>query len=255
VNVPILMYHQVTTRSLSTFRKYIVTPQVFAAQMRWLALARYTTITLDDLLAAREGRSLPPRSVIITFDDGFRDCVEYAVPILQAHGFRATFYLVAGLMGKGSEWLRAERGIEIPILDWSTARQLEADGFECGAHSMSHPYLTDLEPEACRTELLSSRHRLEDELGHGVSHMAYPYGFYNDTVRSLAAGCGYHSACSTRIGLSDANDDPLALHRVPVNGQDSLIDFICRLSTADTARVLMQKMANNTFQQLKQRSK
>jgi len=255
VTVPILMYHLVTPQPPSAFRKYTVTPQVFATQIRWLALAGYKTITLDDLLAARKGGSLPPRPVIITFDDGFRDCVEYAVPILQAHGFRAIFYLIAGLMGKDSEWLRAERGIELPILGWPAARQLEADGFECGTHSMSHPRLTDLEPEACRTELLESRHRLENQLGHSVSHMAYPYGSYNDTVRALAEECGYRSACSTRIGLSGANDDLFALHRVPVNGQESFFDFICCLSTSYTARMIMQKMANIILQRLKRRNK
>jgi peptidoglycan/xylan/chitin deacetylase (PgdA/CDA1 family) len=223
--------------------------------MRWLALSGYTTIALDDLLAVRRGGSLPSRPVIITFDDGFRDCVEYAVPILQAHGFRATFYLVAGLIGKTSEWLLAERGFELPLMDSPTARQLEEDGIEFGTHSMSHPRLTDIGVEACRTELMQSRQRLEDQLGHRVPHLAYPFGLYNDSVRSLAAECGYESACSTRIGLSDVDDDLLALHRVPVNGEESFFDFICRLSTAYPVRETMLRMANITTRQLTLRGK
>lgn len=255
MTLPILMYHLVSPRPFPTFRKYTVTPQAFSAQVRWLALTGYATITLDDLLAARKGGSLPPRPVIITFDDGFRECVEHAVPILQAYGFCATFYLVAGLMGKTSEWLSAERGIELPLVDWSTARQLEAHGFVCGTHSMSHPRLTDLGVETCRTELLQSRQRLEDQLGHSIPHLAYPFGLYNDTVRAIAAECGYESACSTRIGLSEADDDLLALHRVPVNGEESFFDFICRLSTAHPVRATMQKMANITLRQLTLRGK
>ncbi len=251
MSVPILMYHLVTPQPLPAFRKYTVTPRAFAAQMHWLALAGYATITLDDLLVARSGGSLPPRPVIITFDDGFQDCVDYAVPILQAHGFRAIFYLVAGFMGKVSEWLRVERGVALALVDWSTARQLEAAGFQCGAHSMSHPHLADLDSAACHMELRESQQLLEERLGHKVRHLAYPYGSCNTTVRAIAAECGYQSACSTRIGLSDADDDLLALHRVPVNGQESFFDFICRLSTACTVRETVQSMAHVTLRQLR----
>lgn len=252
------MYHQVSPRAVPGFRKYVVSPQAFTAQMRWLALAGYTSITLDALLAHRNGTySLPRRPVVITFDDGFQDCVEYAVPILQARGFTAIFYLVAGLMGKTSRWLVPERGFEFPLIDWATARQLEAAGFSCGAHSMSHPRLAELSPDACRVELEESRRLLEDQLGHEVRHLAYPFGSYNAVVRAIAADTGYASACSVRIGLSAPDDDRLALHRVPVSGQDSLLDFACRLQRARTpgellrgkaqgARIWMQKKHNTT---------
>jgi peptidoglycan/xylan/chitin deacetylase (PgdA/CDA1 family) len=241
MNVPILMYHEVTPRPAPAFRKYALTPVAFAAQMRWLALAGYSPITLDDLLAGRGGqKKLPARPVVITFDDGFQDCAEYAAPILGVRGFTATFFLVAGLMGRGSEWLRATRGIELALMDWSSARRLEAAGFQCGAHSLSHPHLADLDPATCRTELWESRQRLEHELGHGVRHLAYPYGSYNDVVRATAAECGYQTACSVRIGLSTADDDPFALHRVPISGLESFVDFVFRLRTGLTMRETWQ---------------
>ena len=237
MNVPILMYHEVTPRPVPTFRKYALTPGVFAAQMRWLALAGYVPITLDDLLAGRSGQTRwPGRPVVITFDDGFQACAEHAAPILQARGFTATFFLVAGLMGRSSEWLRARQGLELPLMDWSRARRLEAAGFHCGAHSLSHPHLADLNPAACRVELGESRQRLEDELGHPVHHLAYPYGSYNDTVRATAAECGYQTACSVQIGLSKSDDDVFALHRVPVSGLESFVDFVFRLQGGLTMR-------------------
>jgi peptidoglycan/xylan/chitin deacetylase (PgdA/CDA1 family) len=236
-SIPILMYHQVTPRPHPGFRKYAVTPALFAAQLRWLALSGYVSITPDDLLAARTGRAqLPRRPVLITFDDGFQDCVDYAVPLLLAHGFRAVFYLVAGLMGQASAWLMAERGLELPLMDWPAARRLETAGFMCGAHSFSHPRLANLDPAACRQELELSRRCLEDELGHAVTHLAYPYGAYNAAVRSIAADCGYQTACSVQIGLSAPDDDLLALHRVPILGHESLLDFAVRLRTAHSAR-------------------
>jgi peptidoglycan/xylan/chitin deacetylase (PgdA/CDA1 family) len=231
--IPILMYHQVTPHPLPAFRKYAVTPKAFAAQMNWLARVGYVPVNLDVLLDYRNDRgTLPSRPVIITFDDGFQDCVEHAVPVLQAHGFTAIFYLVVGLMGKTSQWLLAERGIELPLMDWTAAQQLIAAGFQCGSHCMTHLRLADLSSAACREELLRSRLLLEDKLAHEVKHLAYPFGSFNERVRAIVAETGYRSACSVRIGLSTEGDDPLALHRVPVSGQDSLLDFIYRLRTA-----------------------
>jgi peptidoglycan/xylan/chitin deacetylase (PgdA/CDA1 family) len=238
--IPILMYHQISPQASRAFRKYVVTVKAFAAQMNWLARAGYVPISLDTLIAYRSGRdALPVRPVVITFDDGFRDCAEHAVPILKARSFTATFYLVAGMVGETSRWLLAERGIEFQLMDWATARQLVAAGFNCGCHTMSHPRLADLSPALCHEELLRSRQLLEDNLGHEVTHLAYPFGSFNDSVRAVVAETGYRSACSVRIGLSASDDDPLALHRVPICGQDSLLDFICRLSTARSIREYM----------------
>lgn len=243
-SIPILMYHQVTPQPLPTFRKYVVLPEAFTVQMKWLALMGYSTITLDRLLEHRNGRaSLPRRPVIITFDDGFRDCVEHAVPVLQAYGFTAIFYLVAGLVGKTSGWLRHSLGLDLPLLDWAAARRLEMEGHACGAHSMTHPHLADLSAAACRDELREARRVLEYQLGHEVRHMAYPYGSFNEMVRMMSAETGYCSACSVQSGLSSAGDDPLALHRVPVTGQDSLLDFICRLRTSWPMRDLLHSKA------------
>ena len=230
------MYHQVARQPLPAFRKYSVAAKTFAAQMAWLALAGYTPLTLDAVLDARAGRrSLPARPVVITFDDGFQECAEYAVPVLRARGFTAVFYLVAGLMGKTSEWL-GEKGLALPLMNWSLARQLVAEGFQCGSHSLSHPHLADLSPDDCYTELQGARVLLEDNLGVPVSHLAYPYGSFSPTVRTLASEAGYQTACSVKLGLSPSDDDMLALHRVPITGHDSLLDFVVRLKTARTAR-------------------
>jgi peptidoglycan/xylan/chitin deacetylase (PgdA/CDA1 family) len=235
------MYHQITPRTLPTFRKYAVTPKAFAAQMDWLSRAGYVTINLDALLSYRSDQGmLPSRPVIITFDDGFQDCIEHAVPVLHSHGFTAIFYLVAGLVGTTSRWLLPERGVELPLMDWTAARRLQAAGFQCGSHAMSHPRLSELSAAVCHDELLRSRQLLEDNLGHQVEHLAYPFGSFNETVRAIVAETGYRSACSVRIGLSTADDDPLALPRVPVSGQDSLLDFICRLRTARSCGEFMR---------------
>jgi peptidoglycan/xylan/chitin deacetylase (PgdA/CDA1 family) len=234
-SVPILMYHEVARRAPAGFEKFVVSPVAFARQMRWLAWRGYTAIGLDLLLDAREGRAaLPVRPVVVTFDDGFQECVDHAAPVLKAYGFRAIFYLVTGFMGATSRWLRPILGFELPIMSWSSARALLDAGFDCGAHTVSHPHLTLLSTDACRGELAASRAELEAELGRAVRHLAYPFGSYDAAVRACAEEAGYRSACSVRIGLSAVGDDRLALHRVPVSGTDSFTDFVWRLRTAHT---------------------
>lgn len=232
MRIPILMYHHVAPAPVPAFEKYTVTSRAFDAQMRMLALLRYTPLTLDALLAARaSGRPIPSRSVVITFDDGFQECIENAVPILKKYRMTAIFFLVAGLMGQRSEWLERERGVTLELADDNTARRLLADGFECGAHSLTHPHLTELTELDCRRELTESRSRLEKILGQEISHLAYPFGDWNGRVRTIAMESGYRSACAVEIGVSDASDSPFALRRVPITGFDTLPDFVCRLNT------------------------
>jgi peptidoglycan/xylan/chitin deacetylase (PgdA/CDA1 family) len=251
-SVPVLMYHQVMPQPPKVFQKYAITPRAFAAQMYWLSLARYTPIGLDDLIAHRHaGAPLPRRPVIITFDDGFQGCADYAAPVLQSSGFIATFYLVAGLIGQPSRWLLPKVGVEFPLMSWSTARSLQAAGFTCGAHSLTHPHLADLPTEECRKELKRSRELLEERLGCTVTHLAYPFGSYGERVREIAAEVGYRSACSVRIGLSLPDDDLLALHRVPVTGYDTLPDFICRVRTARTAGELLRPKARRIWRRVR----
>jgi len=251
------MYHEVTHRQLPTFQKYCVTPNAFSAQIKWLAMRGYVAISLDQLLAFRHGAAgLPRRPIIITFDDGFRDCVGHVAPVLRAHSFTAIFYLVAGLMGQASRWLMAERGIELPLIDWATARQLVDWGFECGAHSMCHPRLADLPAADCNAELRRSRELLEQQLGRPIWHMAYPFGSFNQCVRTIAAEVGYRSACSVKIGLATTRDDPLTLRRIPITGHDSLLDFICRLHTGWPFRAVLRDKAMRAigWRQSKERS-
>ena len=239
--VPILMYHQVTEQPVGPFRKYAITPRSFALQMKWLSLAGYQAISLDDLLKSRSGEAhLSARPVVITFDDGFRDCVRHTAPILQRHGFTATYFLVAGLMAGSSRWLRESHHLEFPLLDWSTARGLVADGFTCGSHTFSHPHLSWLAPEQYEHELASSREVLQHELGRAVDHLAYPFGDFSPDIRMCAARIGYRTASTVRIGFATDADDLLALSRVPITGQDSLLDFVCRLRTGGRVIEVLQ---------------
>jgi peptidoglycan/xylan/chitin deacetylase (PgdA/CDA1 family) len=249
--VPILMYHEISPTPHPLFRKYSLTPEAFTSQMDWLLRLGYATVSLDTLVSSRElNVDLPARSVIITFDDGFRDCVRYAPPILVARGFSATFFLVASLVGMHSRWLVPKLGAELPLAGWDDLRSLLEAGFSCGAHGLTHQALATVGPEECRRELVESKLHLESELGKRVDHLAYPHGSYTAAVRQLAGEVGYRSACSVRSGLSGADDDVLALRRVPVSGEDSLVDFLCRLRTAESVSQVFRRGARGIWRRL-----
>ena len=235
--LPVLMYHEVSLSPHPAFQRYTVTVRKFARQMRLLAALGYETIDLDTLVRARAGKgSLPRRPVIITFDDGYQGSVDHAVPVLRAHNFTACFFLVAGLMGESSRWMISELGVDLPLMSWDTARKLGGEGFQFGAHTMTHPRLTGVDSASCLTELADARKYIEQEMSRPALHLAYPFGAYDRRVQALAAEAGYVTACSTRPGLSPADDDLLALHRVSVYGHDSIFDFVSRLRTGSAVR-------------------
>jgi len=252
--VPILMYHHISARPIKGFsEKWTVTPRALAAQMRLLALAGYAAIDLDTLLSRRAcGERLPPRAVVITFDDGYQDSISHAVPILAQWHFTATFYLVAGLMGRTSGWLEVTEARDLPLIDWRVATDLADAGFTCGAHGLTHRKLSELPAHECRMELVHSREMLQQYLSRPVMHLAYPHGAYNEEVLRFAAEAGYRSACSVEIGLSTADDDVLVLRRVPVLGHDTLLDFLCRLYTAWPISTTLQRRRNRAVARLGQ---
>jgi peptidoglycan/xylan/chitin deacetylase (PgdA/CDA1 family) len=210
--------------------------------MGWLAASGRHAITAADLVAARNGeRPLPSKPVMITFDDAFRGAACRASPVLARHGFRAHIYLVAGLPGEMSRWMVSEVGVELPLIDWSEARELEKAGWVCGSHTVTHPRLTRIPLDECRRELRDSRRFLEDALGHSVTDLAYPFGFHDDSVVAAAGEAGYRTACTTREGFS--TDEPLlSLRRLSVSGADSIVDFRLRVLTGHSPREWWAKL-------------
>jgi peptidoglycan/xylan/chitin deacetylase (PgdA/CDA1 family) len=247
MKTPILMYHEMAPVAAPDFAKYTVSPDAFRRQVRWLSRAGYQTLPLDDLAGAR--RSVPSKAVAITFDDGFASCVEHALPVLKDRAFTATFYLVAGLIGGRSEWLAAERGFDLPMVDWAAVRALAAGGFQCGSHSTTHPHLDRAEAERCRWELTEARRILEAGIGGPVVHLAYPFGGFNSHVRAIAAEAGYVTATTVEPRLSHPWEDPLALPRVPITGSCSLVDFISLVRSGQTVRQRLHSLRQRLSRQ------
>jgi peptidoglycan/xylan/chitin deacetylase (PgdA/CDA1 family) len=107
-------------------------------------------------------------------------------------------------------------------MDAGQIREMHAANITIGSHTLTHPKLPECGPDEMSREFAESKTRLEDILSHPVQHFAYPYGLYNDTVRTLVKQTGYLSACSTRSGFNNEETDPYELRRIEVFGSDRL---------------------------------
>ena len=205
--VDILMFHSIADALGPT----AVAPAVFAAQMQALAQSGLAVISLDQLVAARHGgAALPPRSVILTFDDGFADFAAAAWPLLRDQGWPVCVYLPTGPVGGLENW-RGQASPPRPLMGWDVIERLAGAGVTFGAHTVSHPDLLALDPAARRAELLQSRDTIATRLGRAPAHFAPPYGRSDAALRQMLAGL-FDSSCGTRLGQAGAISD---LHDLP----------------------------------------
>lgn len=221
----ILMYHAIGERGERPSR--FVTPlSRFRRQLAWLRRRRYPVLALDDYARYRRQNRLPPAgSVVITFDDGYTDTAHLAASALRRHGMPSTVFIVAGAVGDVNRWDVGGELFGRRLLSWEEVRELVGAGMAVGAHSVSHPRLTDLDAEAVEREAAESRFRLEDATGSSVAHFAYPYGRTSPKVSDVVRRAGFESACGIRPGPNTPGVPIHELRRMEVWGTDSLFRF------------------------------
>jgi peptidoglycan/xylan/chitin deacetylase (PgdA/CDA1 family) len=207
-----------------------VTPEAFEEQFKYLHDAGFHSVSLDEWRKAKEAYTpLPGRAVLITFDDGYLDFLEYAWPLLKRYGFSAIVFPVADRIGETNTW-DAVYGESVPLLGWKEIHKLCDEGVEFGSHSATHPYLTGLPPADVVREAARSRAILERGLKKPVTAFAYPHGSEDQVVQHLIGACGYIFGLSCRAGPSKFDDPLLALPRIEITGSDRLEEFIKKLN-------------------------
>lgn len=210
--LPILTYHNLGRRPRGVRLKGLyLSTRLFHRQLSELKEAGYTSSSLDHWKSLAAPRS---KALILTFDDGLANAWQHGAQTLTQLDFQAIQFLVAGLLGRTSEWHSAEGEVVEPLMDEVQIREWLAAGHQIGSHTLSHPWLTRLDVSRARREIADSKKSLEDRFGVAIRHFCYPYGDSNERVRDLVAEAGYHTACTTEFGVNTPATDSFRLQRI-----------------------------------------
>jgi peptidoglycan/xylan/chitin deacetylase (PgdA/CDA1 family) len=210
----IICYHCVKDEANSYLRPTKVAD--FENQMQYLSKV-YNPVSLESLAQRlQNGKSLPPKPIAVTFDDGYQDNYENAYPILKKYAVPATIFLTTGFIGTGEipPWDRgfytAKKAL---MLSWERARQMSHNGISFGSHTLTHPFLTKISARQAQEEIRLSKDIIEQQIGRPVTVFSYPSGDFDSRIKGFVKEAGYSAAVSTIPGYNSLRGDVYALKR------------------------------------------
>ena len=231
MNIPILVYHQVDQPPPrgTPLRGLVVSPTSFARQMGALKLLGYRGLSMRDLEPYLNGEK-KGKVFGITFDDGYRNNLLNALPVLSRLGFSATCYGLSGMMGGTNSW---DQGIVAtkPLMTVDEWRLWISAGMELGSHTCNHAKLTELAPDDAQRQIADSKDELEQLFGCDVLHFCYPYGSFTSEHCGMAEKAGYVTATTMNRGRNQIGDDLFQLRRIMVACSTHLGLFLTKVLT------------------------
>ncbi len=234
--IPILMYHSVADDAevgKHPYYRTITTPGRFAEQMAYLHGNGYSAISSVEAarrLKEQSGEILP-KSVVITFDDGFLDFYQNAFPVLKQYGLKATMYLPTAYIAADRRKFK-----DRDCMTWGEVRELQRLGICFGSHTVTHPQLHGLTAASIEEEVRVSKQVIEQNGGFAVDSFAYPYAFpeadigFKQNLRELLGRTGYGDGVCTTVGRADSHSDVFFMERLPVNSCDDERLFAAKLA-------------------------
>jgi peptidoglycan/xylan/chitin deacetylase (PgdA/CDA1 family) len=210
-----LMYHELELpdrplcQSVPGYVRYTLPLEIFRQHMEWLKESHWHVLNVSEALHY----SAEP-SVCITFDDGCETDQIAAAPVLREFDFNATFYVVTGFLGTPG------------YLDAEQVRDLHAQGFEIGCHSMTHPYLCDIPDAELKREIVDAKLQIEQIIGHSIEHFSCPGGRYDERTLKVAREAGFTTVANSRFAANSPQTSHYELNRVGLLRGISLREFI-----------------------------
>ncbi len=216
--VPILMYHMIDDPAnysgIGHYKKYLVHPDAFKKQLRWLRETGYNPVTMQELYAHRvQGEPILENPVIITLDDGYSCAYHNALPELMRYDMVGSVFVCSGNLD-GERYLSEEM-----------LQQLSKQGIEVGSHSITHANLLEISLEEAEKEIQKSKAELEEIIETDVQFFSYPYGAYNQEIINLVQESGYLGAVTISSRDNSLENDFFQLSRVSIDHDETLEDF------------------------------
>jgi peptidoglycan/xylan/chitin deacetylase (PgdA/CDA1 family) len=213
----ILGYHGIATASpRDDLSRLLIPPDQFVAQLELLLESGFQFTTVANLVDKLDGGGPPPGYAVVTFDDGLRDNYTTALPILRRYEIPATVYVAVGFIGGSSPWIAPGPAAE--MLSEDEVRALAAAGWEIGAHTMTHPDLSQLDYDRCRSEIETSRDALGRMTGDRIETFAYPFGHYGPAAVAATRDAGLRAA----VTIGSGSWAPFTLTRAMISARDPL---------------------------------
>lgn len=217
INIPILCYHDVTPNNPDN-NELLVNPEKFKEQLQYLKDNNYTPISLDEFYDyLRNNQPIPEKSVVITFDDGYKGNYEYAYPLLKEFKFPATVFVISNYVG-APDFMTAEQ-----------LKEMSDNGIEIESHTFKHDDLSKLDETQQLETLKKSKNDLEKIIGKPIDFVAYPFGRHNSNTRIAAEKAGYKLGFNLNGNFADRKDNNFNIDRIYVSNNDSLKKFESRL--------------------------
>ena len=218
------MYHHIDTAPAganAVRRDLSVSPKKFEEQLQYLRQQGYESITLNDLvLHLTRGTPLPPKPIILTFDDGYIDAYIHAFPLLKHFGFSGTFFLISAPVDANNP----------DFLSWDHVLEMHQAGMRFEPHSYDHPDMRNRGFQFVVFQILAPKEAIEARTGEPCHFFAYPSGRYDDYVIEVLRSADYWGGVLTAQGATHSSGDIFTLRRVRVQGADGLDDFIRNLN-------------------------
>lgn len=228
-HIPALMYHKVLPVAEKSQHKIFVTCDQFMQHMQFLSKKGFTPITFKDYFRYLDGEQsldfFPKKPIFITFDDGYKNNLIYALPILKKFDFKCVLFALGNAQMTCNEWDVRHGEPAHELMDAKELAQMAEAGVEIGAHTLSHPDLTSLSAEVAFQEIIQSKTNLEKITGQSVISFAYPYGYYNDDIKQLVIEAGFECAVATDTGGLHLEDDHFCIFRVNILPRDKGLQF------------------------------
>ena len=205
-----------------------VTPAAFRAQMETLIEARVEPVALNEALGRLNERPTG-RYACVTFDDGYRDFLDHAMPVLRELRIPATIFVSSAPISGTAHLYWYKR--QPPLLTWDEVREIARDElFEVGSHTRTHPALPQVPDEAAWQEIAGSKLDIEEKIGERVASFAYPAGLYGERELKMVRDAGYETGLTSRPGVNEPDQSRQALYRTFIGRRDNVSVFQARLA-------------------------
>jgi len=217
--IPVLLYHDISSECSDL---YSIDPQLFAVQMEWLYGNGYRAVSLKDV--GDKEKIIPGKTVVITFDDGYASFMDYAFPLLEEYGFKATVNIIGEHVGKYVKQCGTP-----PMLSWDEYRHLKRSGLvDLGCHSF-HMHrmgaILEASADALEKDLRLFQEEMKTEIGSAADILAWPYGVYDKKSVSVAGKTGFRYLLTSREGFFRPGGDLNEIPRLNMNNRLDLVSF------------------------------